>query len=180
MWEIIFINLTENSEIAKWYFSNVPFNQNFTKQELEIMIQDAYPDLKDRTLKNHLNSLLNTFKESPLGKSIPVGVYTMVDRKPGVVRRPHNELSLVATAYSLYRYAEKAGRYSLTVSEFYEADQKEGIVRQFGIEREAFEQNLRSLEQDANHVLRAELKMGLDNIILREDLKSDDIINLML
>lgn len=180
VWEIIFINLTENSEIAKWYFSNVPFNQNFTKQELEIMIQDAYPDLKDRTLKNPLNSLLNTFKESPLGKSIPVGVYTMVDRKPGVVRRPHNELSLVATAYSLYRYAEKAGRYSLTVSEFYEADQKEGIVRQFGIEREAFEQNLRSLEQDANHVLRAELKMGLDNIILREDLKSDDIINLML
>lgn len=180
VWEIIFINLTENSEIAKWFFVSVPFNQNLTKQELEIMIQDAYPDLKDRTLKNPLNSLLNTFKESPLGKDIPVGVYTMVDKKPGVIRRPHNELSLVAAAYSLYRYAEKTGRYSLTVSEFYDPEQKNGIVKQFGIEREPFEQILRSLEQDANHVLRAELKMGLDNIILREDLKSDDIINLML
>lgn len=180
VWEIIFINLTENSEIAKWFFVSVPFNQNLTKQELEIMIQDAYPDLKDRTLKNPLNSLLNTFKESPLGKDIPVGVYTMVDKKPGVIRRPHNELSLVAAAYSLYRYAEKTGRYSLTVSEFYDPEQKDGIVKQFGIEREPFEQILRSLEQDANHVLRAELKMGLDNIILREDLKSDDIINLML
>ena len=180
VWEIIFINLTENSEIAKWFFVSVPFNQNLTKQELEIMIQDAYPDLKDRTLKNPLNSLLNTFKESPLGKDIPVGVYTMVDKKTGVIRRPHNELSLVAAAYSLYRYAEKTGRYSLTVSEFYDPEQKDGIVKQFGIEREPFEQILRSLEQDANHVLRAELKMGLDNIILREDLKSDDIINLML
>lgn len=96
------------------------------------------------------------------------------------IRKAHNELSLVATAYSLYRYAEKVGRYSLTVSEFYNPEQKEGIVRQFCIERDAFEQNLRSLEQGNDHVLRSELKMGLDNIILREDLKSEDILKLLL
>ncbi len=180
VWEIIFINLTENSEIAKWYFSVVPYGKNITKQELEIMIQNSYPDLKDRTLKNPLNSLLNTFKESPLGSDVPVGVPTTVARKPGIIRKAHNDLSLVATAYSLYRYAEKTGRYSLTVSEFYNPEQREGIVRQFGIERDAFEQNLRSLEQDNNHVLRSELKMGLDNIILREDLKSVDILKLLL
>lgn len=180
VWEIVFINLTENSEVAKWFFSNVEFDKNFTKQELEIMIQDSFPDLKDRTLKNPLNSLLNTFKESPLGDDIPVGVPTNVNRKSGIIRKPHNELSLVATAYSLYRYAERNGRYSLTVSEFYNPEQKEGIVRQFGIEQDAFEQNLRSLEQDSNHVLRSELKMGLDNIILREDLKSEDILKLLL
>ena len=144
------------------------------------MIQNSYPDLKDRTLKNPLNSLLNTFKESPLGNDVPVGVPTTISRKPGIIRKAHNDLSLVATAYSLYRYAEKTGRYSLTVSEFYNPEQKEGIVRQFGIERDAFEQNLRSLEQDNNHVLRSELKMGLDNIILREDLKPEDILKLLL
>ncbi len=144
------------------------------------MIQDSFPDLKDRTLKNPLNSLLNTFKESPLSTTVPVAVLTNVNRKPGIIRKPHNELSLVATAYSLYRYAEKIGRRSLTVSEFYNPEQTDGIVRQFGIERESLEQTLRSLEQDVNHVLRAELKMGLDNIILREDLTSEDIIKLML
>lgn len=180
VWEIIFINLTENSEVAKWYFSEVPYGKNFTKQELEIMIQNSYPDLKDRTLKNPLNSLLNTFKESPLGRDVPVGVPITVSSKPGIIRKAHNDLSLVATAYSLYRYAEKVGRYSLTVSEFYNPEQKEGIVKQFGIERDAFEQNLRSLEEENNHVLRSELKMGLDNIILREDLKSEDIIKLLL
>lgn len=178
VWEIIWVNLTENSEIAKWFYSTVPYARNVTKQELELMIQDSYPDLKDRTLKNPLNSLLNTFKESPLGNA--VAVPTTVDRKPGVIRKPYNDLSLVATAYSLYRYAEKNCRYSLTVSEFYNPDQTEGIVRQFGIEREDFEAILRSLEQEQDQVLRAELKMGLDNIILREDLTSEDIIKLML
>lgn len=180
VWELIFINLTENSEIAKWFFTSVPYDRSYTKQELEIMIQDSFPDLKDRTLKNPLNSLLNTFKESPLGSFVPVAVPTTINRKPGITRKPHNELSLVGAAYSLYRYAEKVGRRSLTVSEFYNPEQTDGIVRQFGIERESLEQILRSLEQDSNHVLRAELKMGLDNIILRDDLTSEDIIKLML
>lgn len=129
---------------------------------------------------NALKALLNTFKETPLGSDVPIGVVVKAGNRTSVVRKPHNELSLVATAYSLYRYAESTGRYSLTVSEFYNPEQKEGIVRQFGIEREAFEQNLRSLEADGNHVLRSELKMGLDNIILREDLKSDDVLRLLL
>lgn len=127
-----------------------------------------------------MNSLLNTFKESPLGSFVPVAVPTTINRKPGITRKPHNELSLVGAAYSLYRYAEKVGRRSLTLSELYNPEQTDGIVRQFGIERESLEQILRSLEQDSNHVLRAELKMGLDNIILRDDLISEDIIKLML
>jgi hypothetical protein len=68
----------------------------------------------------------------------------------------------------------------MTVSEFYNEDQTEGIYRQFGTEQDVFEQNLRTLEQESNHVLRAELKMGLDNIILREDLTSLDILKLLL
>lgn len=68
----------------------------------------------------------------------------------------------------------------MTVSEFYNQDQSEGIFRQFGISREDLERLLLSLQEDSNHVLRAELNMGLDNIILREDLTSIDILKLML
>lgn len=163
--------------MVKW---SIKHNLIYSREELSVILEGSFSNTTANVRDNALKAILNTFKESPLGEPLKVGVVIKDGNKTSFVRRPHNELSLVATAYSLYRYAEKTGRYSLTVSEFYEADQKEGIVRQFGIEREAFEQNLRSLEQDANHVLRAELKMGLDNIILREDLKSDDIINLML
>jgi hypothetical protein len=87
---------------------------------------------------------------------------------------------LSALAYSLYRYAESHKRYSLTITELYDEKQKDGVYRQFGVKRDLFEKLLLSLQEDGNHVLRAELNMGLDNIILREDLSSLDILKMML
>lgn len=179
VWEILWINLNLNSEICAWYSANAEYERQYTKDELEKTLEETLPQYSSSVRKNAFGALQNTFVTSPLGAELMVGIVSKVNNKPIFIRKPHNELSLVATAYSLYRYAEKTGRYSLTVSEFYNPEQKEGIVRQFGIERDAFEQNLRSLEANGNHVLRSELKMGLDNIILREDLQSDDILRLL-
>ena len=130
--------------------------------------------------KNALGSLQNAFVSSPLGDRILVGVITKENNKPVFSRLPFNDISLVAVAYSLFRYAERQKRHMLTVSEFYDENQKEGIYRQFGINRDSFERLLLSLQEEGNHVLRAELNMGLDNIILRDDLKSIDILKMML
>ena len=180
VWEIIYIGLCDNSEICKWYHSFIGFNYAYTREEADIILQDCYPELQDRTLRNPMNSLLNTFKESPLGSSVSVGVLSKDHNKVTIKRIPYNELSLVAAAYSLYRYAEKQKRFSLTVSEFYDENQKAGIYRQFGIDRDVFEKLLLSIQEESNHVLRVELNMGLDNIILRDDLTSLDILKLML
>lgn len=180
VWELIFIGLCDNSEICNWYHGSIGYSHSYSREEADIILQDSYPDLQDRTLRNPFNSLLNTFKESPLGSSIPAGVLYKDNKKVMISRRPHNELSMVAAAYSLYRYAERKKRFTLTVSEFYDENQKEGIYRQFGIDREVFERLLLSIQEESNHVLRAELNMGLDNIILRDDLTSVDILKLML
>ena len=167
--------------MCHWFQSAIDFNREYTRDELDIIIQDSYPDLKDRTLKNPLNSLINTFKESPLGsEEIPVAKISKKGNSLILHRSSHNSLSVVAAAYSIYRYAEAKGRHQLTVSEFYEQEQTEGIYRQFGIDRQNLENLLRSIQEEKNHVLRVELNMGLDNIILREDLTSTDIIKLML
>lgn len=180
VWEIIFIGLCENSEICSWFKSSIGFNHRYSRDEMDIILQDCYPDLKDRTLRNPLNSLLNTFKESPLGTTIPVGVLSKEKNKVMLIRQPHTDISPVAVAYSLFRYAERQNRYSLTVSEFYDENQKEGIYRQFGINKDALGRLLLTLQEESNHVLRVELNMGLDNIILRDDLKSIDILKMML
>lgn len=180
VWELIYIGLCDNSEICSWFHSAIDFNRSYTREEMDIILQDSYPDLKDRTLRNPFNSLLNTFKESPLGTSIPVGVLGKEQNKVTLIRQPHNNISLEGLAYSLYRYAERKKRYSLNVSEFYDENQTEGIYRQFGISKETLESLLLSLQEESNHVLRVELNMGLDNIILREDLTSVDILKLML
>lgn len=180
VWEILWINLSHNSEICSWYCANAEYLRTYPKEELEMLLETTLPQYSTSVRKNAFGALQNAFSNSPLGDTLGVGIVQKVKNKPVFNRQAHNDLSLVAAAYSLYKYAEKNSRYKLTVSEFYNPEQKEGIVRQFGIERKAFEAILRSLEQDRNQVLRSELKMGLDNIILREDLTSDDIIKLML
>jgi len=179
IWEIIWINLTEKSEISRWFSSNIDFRRIYSKTEMEILLKSCYEG-SPTTLSNGLNALRNTFKESPLGKTVSVGVLTQVDKKPALIRQPCNDISPVAAAYSLYRYAESKKRYALTVSELYDAQQTEGIYRQFGVSRGEFESILRVLTLENNRVLEANLNMGLDNINLREDLTSMDILKLLL
>lgn len=180
IWEIIWINLTCNSEICNWYACNIAYNKSYTKAEIEMMMEASLGMYSGSVRKNALGSLQNAFVSSPLGDRIHVGVITKENNKPVFSRLPFNDISLVAVAYSLFRYAERQNRHILTVSEFYDENQKEGIYRQFGINRDSFERLLLSLQEEGNHVLRAELNMGLDNIILREDLKSIDILKMML
>lgn len=180
IWEIIWINLTCNSEMCSWYIYNIGYNKPYPKAEVEALMEDSLNMYSGSVRKNALGSLQNAFVSSPLGEKLRVGYITKESNKPVFNRIPYNDISLVAVAYSLYRYAERQKRHSLTVSEFYDDEQKEGVYRQFGINRKTFEKLLLSLQEESNHVLNVELNMGLDNIILREDLKPIDILKLML
>jgi len=181
IWEIIWINLCNMSELFSWYITNYHSDKVYSRTDVDNFLCDSYPQYTKPVRDNAIKAFLNTFKESPLGTTIPVCVPIIKGKNVvSITRHPHNELSLVALAYSLYRYAERKKRYSLNVSEFYDENQTEGIYRQFGISKETLESLLLSLQEESNHVLRVELNMGLDNIILREDLTSVDILKLML
>ena len=184
VWEILWINLSYNSTIVKFYTSTVDFDKKYTKNELlEYMISE-FEGINSNTLKNPLGALCNMFgitEDTIIGDQLQQGIITAKGKTVDyLVRHSHNELSLSALAYSLYRYAESHKRYSLTITELYDEKQKDGVYRQFGVKRDLFEKLLLSLQEDGNHVLRAELNMGLDNIILREDLSSLDILKMML
>ena len=183
-WELLWINLSYNSLVVKFYTSSVDFQRSYTKPELlEYMIQ-AFPNINSNTLKNPLGAICNMFgitEETIIGTQLKQGLITAKGKNvESLIREANIEISPVAVAYSLYKYAEKINRHSLTVSEFYEDNQREGIYRQFGIDKSTFERILLGLQEENNHVLRVELNMGLDNIILRDDLKSIDILKMML
>lgn len=180
IWEIIWVNLTQYSEICNWYSYNLHYNQLYSKTEVEKMMETTLGSYSSSVRKNALGSLQNAFVSSPLGDKLKVGLIVKENNKPSFNRIPHIDVSMVAVAFSLYKYAEKVNRHTLTVSEFYEENQREGIYRQFGIDKSTFERILLGLQEESNHVLRVELNMGLDNIILRDDLKSIDILKMML
>lgn len=180
VWEIIWVNLSYNSTIAQWYVENVEWNTRFQKAEQEVLLRNSFPQYKERTLHNALEALLNTFKEGPLGNNLLLGKHELENKKTIILKQPYNDISPVAVAYSLYRYAESKKRYALTVSELYDAEQTEGVYKQFGVSRERLENILRTLKEDKNRILNADLNMGLDNINLREDLKAIDILTILM
>lgn len=180
VWEIIWVNLFYNSTIVQWYVKNINWNTRLQKVEQEVLLRNSFPQYKERTLHNALEALLNTFKEGPLGSILLLGKHENENKKTIIIKQPYNDISPTAVAYSLYRYAESKKRYALTVSEFYDNNQTEGIYRQFGVSQERFETILRTLKEDKNRVLNADLNMGLDNINLREDLTAIDILTILM
>lgn len=168
VWEIIWINLTYNSFIVQWFTARLRNNVVFSKTLLKEMIQQEFSGFySDRTIKNAIDALIRTLKETPIGSSLYQ--LNLID-KENSKREAYDDLSEIATAYSIYKYAENHNIKSLRVSDFYQNEIEAGVFVEFGIDKQSFEKSLRTLNSSKNRVLVAELNMGLDHITLREDL----------
>ena len=167
VWEIVWINLSYNSFIANWFVSRVGVGQVFSSKILEEMLKAEFPNYKDKTVHNAVYQLLRTLRESPIGSDLE-----QYDErsKDAVIRAEYSDLSIEATAYSLYRYGKKKDISFFRVSELYNPDEESGVAKEFGISKNDLIKNLRTLTAEKNRVIIAELNMGLDHITLRDDL----------
>lgn len=172
VWQIIWINLTYNSPIAHWYSQNVSFGSNFTDADLREGVKNDYSSDSTTTIKNVVYALTRTFKESPIGEEL--GQMTKVDKNT-YTRSGFSDIEVEAVAYSLYKYAQIKESNLMRVSDFYKADEKDGIYKEFGILKSDLEKKLRFLSSDSHRVLVAELNMGLDHITLRDDLTPEKL-----
>ncbi len=167
VWEIIWINLTHNSFIAKWFSARVNTSSPFTAKILEQLIQSEFPIYKDKTVHNAVYQIFRTLKESPIGSELEQ--FKLQDKETAI-RNGYDDLSPEAVAYSIYKYAKDKDISFLRVSDFYRPEEEGGVYREFGISKNELLKKLRSLSSDKNRVLIAELNMGLDHITLRDDL----------
>lgn len=185
VWQIIWINLSFNSAIVNWYVTNVKSEVRYSKQELLELLMEEYPTLKDATLKNPIDALVNMFCNSPLGttevyddSSVCVGV---MEKKgvhvKSVCKQGTSNISSVAVAYLLYKNAEENNIYEFTVTDIYEKGFI-GVSNVFNMKSEDFLNALRGLM--TNEILSADLLGGLDNIHLVDEFTSYTILNKMI
>lgn len=180
VWEIIWINLIYNSTIVNWYTRDIEWNQWLNREDLESVLKNSFPDIKDSTKLNGLAALINMFVESPFGLKFKFWDIQKKNSETVIRKVPHDSVNSITVAYSLYRLANERNRYNFKVSEFYEPDQKEGIYKQFGLSKERFQNILRTLQENKNGIVQVDLVMGLDNISLREDLTYQEVLKLLL
>jgi len=176
VWEMIWVNLSYYSPIARWYKENVDWNYAFTQQDIQELVKNDYPNDSATTIKNIVYALFRTFKESPIGE---MGLLKEVDRLK-YIKAPCETISREAVAYSLYKYGEENSIHSFRISDLYSNNCKSGPFKEFGIAKGELENHLRSLNSENNRIITAELNMGLDHILLREDLNAVKAISLLI
>lgn len=179
IWTLIWINLHSQVNLIKWFLNDIKWGEKYTTKELVEMIVDKDPINKTKTTQNAISSLVNMFAESPLSGILSIGRITKKSNIRTIWKTGSGEIDSLSIAYSLFKYAEEKERYKFTVSEFYNENCVGGPHFLFGISKDRFEAVLRGLQEEKNQLIRVNLVAGLDNIFLREDVSSQEVIELL-
>ena len=160
----------------KWYIEEVKPSSQITRKELELMILDYFnSSFKANTITYALQALLQVFKYSPIGTEFEQ-LFATDSKSTSFIRKPYNDLSAEAIAYSIFKFAEIKGIDMVRVSDFYKPEELFGVYREFGIQKNELMKQLRSLHSDSDRVLTAELTMGLDHITLKHGMSALDVL----
>ena len=179
IWQIIWNNLYYNSSVIKWYCDEIEWNSVNTKNELKENIGLDFPDLSKGTLSNPIDAMVNMFDRSPLGNILKMGILEKKGRIVKTIKKYGiNTTNPMIIAYSLYKVMEDSGRKDFTVSELYDKKFTGGPYKLFGISKNELERVLRGLQEDEEQFLRVDLAADLDNIHLRDNISTLDIIKI--
>ena len=170
-------NLYYNSNVFSWYLNNIEWGVVISKSEILELLLNSYEGSKG-TINNGILALFDTLDKSPLGKELKIGIIEKRGRERYVKKIGTDDIHPLAVAYSLYKAAEHIGRIDFTVSELYKKEFKGGPYKLFGISKDKLKRILRGLQEDKEQILRVDLVADLDNIYLRDDLSSLDIVKI--
>ena len=150
VWAVIVNNLAYNSPIMNWYVRTAEFNLPYSPNSIVALLGDG---LSISTRENAVTSLKETFRYSPIGGELGLGVCEIKGNAvTSITRTGWPNPDPLVILYSLYKFAEKSeGYYSFTLS--YLCDytiERAGIspTQIFGIDRKTMREKLQSLATD--------------------------------
>lgn len=176
-WAIIWSNLAYNSIICKWFCISVEPGTSFEKGDLVMMLGDAY---SPTTRGNAVGSLLETFRQSPIGASLNQGLSLS---KTTYLRDGWQMPDAVALLYSLYLYAEHTGRHAFTLTELikvHDTPDAPGVSPAdiYGLDNKKLRECLQGLALTFPDYIRVSFINDLDNIVLESKFNSLDVLDL--
>lgn len=182
-WQLIWMQIANNSALIKWYISIAKIGQLMTREELDILI--AKIESSPANQKGALSSLFGLFKNSPLGggKSPIVKVESKGNQVKSLTRVVV-EPEPLAVLYGLYLAGSLVNRNAFTIREMQQSDFQVPCVSPivaFGVSRDSFIQIVNGLATKYPAFISGSFTHGLDEVrLFSEEKTPDDVIELIL
>lgn len=176
-WAVIWANLAYNSVICKWFDVNTEIGCAYEKGDLVTMLGDSY---SQTTRSNAIGSLLETFRQSPIGSALNQGL--LINRS-AYLRDGWTTPDAVALLYSLYLYAEHTGRHAFTLTELikvHDTPEAPGVSPAdiYGLDNKKLRECIQGLALTFPEYIRVSFINDLDNIVLEKKYTSLNILEL--
>lgn len=191
-WALILCNLVY-TPAYNWFINNLQFEVNYSPDAIKDMLGYIMEnDIKGLGRRNILDALKIVMAKTPLGKE-RIFADCDVDEK---ITASGNEITTLKSIrrceweeavpevilYSLYKFAENCGGiYQISLSTLMDDEiERDGIspTRIFGLEKEEMIRILNGLTINYPEFISASFTLDLDNITLRSDKSSADVLEL--
>lgn len=178
-WGIIFTNLCYAPQI-NWYVNKTSFDETYPKDYLAtLMIEDGAKE----SWTNDIFSSLSRICELPIGKLGLGKIEKEKNRIVAITRNRWEEPDALIVLYALYKFAENCGEYyQFTLATLLDDEIKRDGVSPtiiFGIEKAEMIRILNGLTINYPEYISASFTLDLDNITLKSEKTSMDVLELM-
>lgn len=190
LWALLLCNLVYTSDF-NWFIKNIDMKTSITPEQMKIMLSNVMEnDVKGVGKRNVVDAFKIMLVKTPLGNDIGLGICDYLETSSGTItlnsfyRDTWKNVDSRVILYSLYRFAEMCGDYyQFTLSRLLDHDiDSSGIspTEIFGLERVEMEKILNGLSVNYPDFISCSFTLDLDNITLRNDKKSNDVLSLII
>ena len=177
-WSIMLVNLSYTPQI-NWFIKRVNMNETYSKDyTLSLLVSDGAQESWVNDIWSSFGRILDLpFNEVGMG-------YTTREKNRivALTRTPWQNPDPRVILYSLYKFAEACGDYyQFTLTRLLNHDiDSDGVspTEIFGIDRDQMEKILNGLSINYPEFITASFTLDLDNITLRNDKTSQDVLEL--
>lgn len=177
-WGIIYTNLAYTPQV-NWFVNNIDYAMDYDKKLVASLLVEAGAK---ESWTNDIFSSLGRLSELPMGNIGFGNIIKEKNRAVGISRQAWSNPLPVVVLYSLYKFAEACGDYYQFSLETLLDDsiERDGVSpsRLFGLDRDDMVRILNGLSINYPEFISASFTLDLDNITLRDDKSSEDVLAL--
>lgn len=175
MWSVIWNNLAENAPLINWYVLNIKAGIYSKADLVEAISKFRVAEISNRTDQNAISSLIQLFNKSLIGDELGQGTEIKNGNIKTYERSSPKNIPDIAILYSAYRYSEMKGRKGLVLDEMVR-NKEVSPYTLFSLDANELKSSFLNISAKYPELIEVEFSGNLDNIKLKEEFSSYDVI----